>query len=139
MSTAGKSSSSSSVAVVLARSPANLSTFASGTAVRICCDAELTVFSERPFTITRAPSAASWLAMAKPMPLVEPEIRAVLLISSRFTSERQVWICHKRYQLVLDRPREQFSFASYPQRNYRAGSAVNGGADWVGVGGEVLL
>src|ERR1051325_2123654 len=37
--------------------------------------------------MTRAPSAASWRAIAKPMPLVEPEISAVLSFSSRFMVE----------------------------------------------------
>jgi hypothetical protein len=92
MSTAGKCFSKSSVAVAEARSPANPSIFASGTVLRICFKAELTGLSERPFTITRAPSAASWLATAKPIPLVEPEMRAVLSTSSRFISKRQVWV-----------------------------------------------
>jgi hypothetical protein len=71
MSTAGKCFSKSSVAVAEARSPTNPSSFASDTVLRICFKAELTALSERPFTITRAPSAASWLATAKPIPLVQ--------------------------------------------------------------------
>jgi Bacterial regulatory helix-turn-helix protein, lysR family len=66
---------------------------ACGTFLRICSKAASTAVHERPFTITRAPSAASWLATEKPMPLVEPDMRAVLLISSRFISlERTVWV-----------------------------------------------
>ena len=44
----------------------------------------VSALSVRPFTMTYAPSAASWRAAAKPMPLVDPEIRAVFLFSSRF-------------------------------------------------------
>jgi len=43
--------------------------------------ASATAFFERPFTMTRAPSRASPAAMANPMPLVEPETRAVLSVS----------------------------------------------------------
>src|SRR5206468_1914872 len=46
--------------------------------------ASATAFSERPFTMTRAPSRASPVAMANPMPLVEPETSAVLSVSFRF-------------------------------------------------------
>src|SRR5207253_11218706 len=46
--------------------------------------ASTTALSVRPFTMTRAPSRASPVAMANPMPLVEPETRAVLSASFRF-------------------------------------------------------
>src|SRR5216684_1193472 len=54
----------------------------------MCAFASPTAFSERPFTMTRAPSRASPVAMANPMPLVEPETRAVLSVSCRFISIR---------------------------------------------------
>ena len=47
-------------------------------------EADVTALLDRPFTMTCAPSAASWRATAKPMPLVDPEITAVFLFSSRF-------------------------------------------------------
>jgi hypothetical protein len=40
-------------------------------------------FPVRPFTITRAPSRASPVAIASPMPFVEPETNASLSVSCR--------------------------------------------------------
>jgi hypothetical protein len=40
--------------------------------------------SVRPLTITRVPSAASDLAMAKPIPAVEPVTKAVLFSTFKF-------------------------------------------------------
>src|SRR6266852_4223114 len=59
----------------------------------MCSFASATAFSERPFTMTRAPSRASPVAMANPMPLVEPETRAVLSVSfkSIFQYIGSVW------------------------------------------------
>src|SRR3979411_3273965 len=54
----------------------------------MCSFASATALSERPFTMTRAPSRASPVAMANPIPLVEPETRAVLSVSWRFISIR---------------------------------------------------
>src|SRR6266550_6480257 len=67
MSTSGNRWSSVFVAAAVERSPAKLSILASGTACSICPFASATAFSERPFTMTRAPSWASPVAMANPM------------------------------------------------------------------------
>ena len=58
--------------------------FASGTVCLMLALASATAFSVRPFTMTRAPSRASPVAMANPIPLVEAETRAVLSVTFRF-------------------------------------------------------
>src|SRR5207247_7054299 len=54
---------------------------------RMAAMASVTRASLRPLTTTRAPSAASALAMAKPIPAVEPVTSASLLSSWRFMVE----------------------------------------------------
>ena len=60
-STEGNCSSKASTASAVDKSPAKLSTRASGTARRICANASVMALFERPFTITRAPSSANWV------------------------------------------------------------------------------
>ena len=82
ISTSGNCFVSFSVSAAIERSPANPSTLPLAVDLRdsIAC---LTEASERPLTITFAPSSASALAMEKPMPAVLPLIKAVLLFSCR--------------------------------------------------------
>src|SRR5712691_7022377 len=55
-----------------------------GRDLRMAAMASDTRASVRPLTITRVPSAASDLAMAKPIPAVEPVTKAVLFSSFKF-------------------------------------------------------
>ena len=66
------------------RSATRPSRRAAGWSRRIASSAVTTRASVRPFTTTRAPSAASPLAMAKPIPAVEPVTSASLPSSCRF-------------------------------------------------------
>src|SRR6266446_713472 len=84
MSTPGKRRVASIEASALARSSARGSSVAEGTAARMAASASVTRFSLRPLRMTRAPSAARPLAIAKPMPAVEPVTRASLSWSWRF-------------------------------------------------------
>src|ERR1700736_4590955 len=80
----GNCRAASIAAFALARSAAKGSSFAFGCDLRMDSIASDTRSSVRPFTITRAPSAASDLAMAKPIPAVEPVTNAVLFSSFKF-------------------------------------------------------
>ncbi len=71
-------------ASALDKSSASPSSFAVGTFARMEAMASFTRASLRPLTMTRVPSAASALAMAKPIPAVEPLTRASLFSSWRF-------------------------------------------------------
>jgi len=68
-----------SVAAVVARSPANPSTFASGTAFRTCCNADLTVLSERPFHDHTCAFRNKLAGNRETDALVEPEIEALFI------------------------------------------------------------
>src|SRR5260221_4283181 len=68
----------------LDKSSASASSLAEGMPARMDAMASATRASVRPLTTTRAPSAARALAMAKPMPAVEPVTRASLFSSWRF-------------------------------------------------------
>src|SRR5436190_19909497 len=84
MSTSGWRSVVCAAASALDKSSASPSSFAVGTFARMEAMASFTRTSVRPLTITRAPSPASALAMAKPIPAVEPLTRASLFSSWRF-------------------------------------------------------
>src|SRR5260221_3584376 len=88
ISTAGNGFTSLSTMAVSDRSPAKLSSFAPGTVWRIFANASFTDFSARPLMMTRAPSRARPVAMARPMPLVEPETRASLPVNCRSIMQR---------------------------------------------------
>ena len=72
-----------SAAAAVLRSPAKPSTAPPGAAGMRATAASTEAWA-RPLTITRAPSAASAVAMARPMPAVLPETRASLPLSCRF-------------------------------------------------------
>src|SRR5258705_11337830 len=84
-STLGKRLIVSFAASAVERSRASASSLADGTPSRMAAIASATRASLRPLMITRAPSAASSLAMAKPMPAVEPLTSASLSLSERVT------------------------------------------------------
>ena len=82
MSTWGNRAMSASVTAGSARSPAKSRRGGRPRAASATRD------SVRPFTITRAPSAASARAIARPMPAVEPVTKASLSVSWRFMRVR---------------------------------------------------
>src|ERR1700684_3674406 len=88
MSTAGNCFTSVAATVASARSPGKLSSFASGTVLRIFTTGSSNADLERPLTITRQPSRARPVTMARPIPLVEPETRASLPDNCKFIRHR---------------------------------------------------
>ena len=84
MSTDGNRRAISIAASAFARFATKGSSLAFGCDPLMDAMASDTRASVRPFTITRVPSAASDLAMAKPIPAVEPVTKAVLFSSFRF-------------------------------------------------------
>src|SRR3989454_7649593 len=92
----------------------------------MCCFASATAFSERPFTMTRAPSRASPVAMANPMPLVEPETRAVLSVSFRFMMCCFSWrVFQSKSEAVAAEPPEAVMLVRLRHGNTGASSFAN--------------
>src|SRR5262245_5625877 len=80
---------SASAASAVDRSPTNSSILAFGCAATISARAAATDEFDRPLITTFAPSAASAVAIANPMPFVEPVTSADLSLSFRSTGELQ--------------------------------------------------
>src|ERR1044072_4910654 len=85
MSAAGKSRVNAAQPSAVARSNGAARTRADGTAWRSLSVASCTAASVRPLTTTSAPMPASPIAVASPMPRVDPVTMAVLPLRSRST------------------------------------------------------
>src|SRR4051812_7928441 len=84
MSTSGNCATSAAQPSAPPRSNAAAWTLADGEACRIFAIASVTAASSRPLTITSAPICASPIAVASPMPRVEPVTSADFPVRSRF-------------------------------------------------------
>ncbi len=84
----GKRSPASAAACALDKSRASASSFADGLYARIEVIASFTRASVRPLMMTRAPSAARALAIANPIPAVDPVTSAFFPFNSKFTGVR---------------------------------------------------
>src|SRR2546429_3324849 len=83
MSTSGNCFTSAAQPAALPRSNVATCTLADGAACRTFATASPTATLSRPLTITSAPICASPMAVASPMPRVEPVTSAVLSVRSR--------------------------------------------------------